>query len=239
MSGSILLIFAHPDDETSSSAGAVARYSRRGVAIDLICATGGEKGTRLDIPPEIETAQVREEELRAAAGIIGIRNVYLLGYIDGELEKSDFEEVTGRVLEIMEQVRPEVVITFGPDGISGHHDHIAIGKAATAAFERMATTGGDPRKLYYVTVPQSAFTQNGMENGEVIYTRPDDEITTEIDISGLLDTKLRALASYRSQQDARWLAEMFRQAGESGWAGREFFYLAIPRIDVKETDLFA
>lgn len=234
----LLLVFAHPDDESSSVAGTIAKYTQRGVPIDLICATRGEKGTRLDVSPDVDTATAREAELRIAAGMTGIRDIYFLGYIDGDLEKADADEVAGRVMNIMRKVQPEVVITFGPDGISGHLDHKAIGKAATVAFDMLAKSSGGPRKLYYVTIPESALAEVGNEDVDGVVTRPDDEITAIINISGHLDTKIRALKAYSSQQDARWLAEIFRQAGESSWASSEFLYLARPRNPVKETDIF-
>jgi len=238
MSGQILLVFAHPDDETSAAGGTTAKYVNRGFTVALVTATGGEKGTRLDVPEGVETSVVRAEEQRAAAAITGIRDVYRLGYIDGELADVDSSEVTGKVLDIMEIVQPDVVVTFGPDGISGHPDHIAIGKATATAFEKFSRDSGKPRKLYYVAIPESTFT--GMDTVEVgnVITRPDDEITTEIDISGFLEVKLRALEQYRSQEDARWLVDMFRRVGESSWAGKEFFYLAYPRHSEKEFDLF-
>ena len=238
MLGNVLLVFAHPDDESSSVAGTTAKYTQRGVSVDLICATRGEKGTRLDVPPDMDTATAREAGLRVAAGITGIRDIYFLGYIDGELEKADDVELADRVMAIMQKVQPEVVITFGPDGISGHPDHKAISKATTLAFEMLTESGGSPRKLYYVTIPESAISEIDSDDMEGVITRPDGEVTTVIDISGYLETKIRALEAHSSQQDARWLAEMFRQSGESGWAGREFLYLAKPRNTGKETDIF-
>ncbi|MFC2021361.1 hypothetical protein ACFLU1_06255 [Chloroflexota bacterium] len=92
--------------------------------------------------------------------------------------------------------------------------------------------------MYYVTIPKSALTEIGNEELDDIQTRPDDEVTTTINISQHLDTKIRALEAHSSQQDARWLAEMFRQAGKASWAGREFLYLAIPDTPKKETDIF-
>jgi len=238
MPGPILLVFAHPDDESSSMAGTTATYAQRGVAVDLVCATRGEKGSRLDVPPGVDTATKREAELRAAAAITGIRDIYLLGYIDGELEKTDAGEIADRLKDIMGKVQPEVVITFGPDGISGHPDHIAIGRAATIAFDMLTERDGGPRKLYYVTIPESMSDMASEQDLEGIATRPDDEITTIIDISGYLDTKIRALEEHSSQEDARWLADMFRQAGESGLANSEFLYLARPVKTGKEVDIF-
>ncbi len=238
MPGPLLLVFAHPDDEISSVAGTTAKYTQRGISVDLICATRGEKGTRLDVPPDVDTATAREAGLRIAAGITGIRDIYLLGYMDGDLEKADAVEVANRVMKIMQKVQPEVVITFGPDGISGHPDHKAISKATTVAFEMLTESGGGPRKLYYVTIPESALNEIGNEDLAGVKTRPDDEITTMINISGYIGTKIRALEAHSSQQDARWLAEMFRQAGRASWVGMEFFYLAKPRNSIKESDIF-
>jgi LmbE family N-acetylglucosaminyl deacetylase len=238
MSGPILLVFAHPDDETSAAGGTTAKYVSQGYTVDLVTATGGEKGTRLEVPDGVETATVRASEQRDAATITGVRDIYLLGYIDGELMEADFNEVTEKILEVMEKVQPQLVITFGPDGISGHPDHVAIGKAATAAFQKVPNRSGGLRKLYYVAIPESAFASVNQEEVGHVITRPDDEITTEIDISSFLETKLRALKKYRSQEDARWLVDMFRQVGESSWAGKEFFHLACPKHSEKETDLF-
>ena len=238
MPGSILLVFAHPDDESSSAAGTTAKYTQSGVPVDLICATGGEKGTRLDVPLDVNTATAREAGLRIASGIIGIRNIYLLGYVDGELGKADTREIADRLIDIMKKVRPEVVITFGPDGISGHPDHIAIGSATTFAFDMLTERGEGPRKLYYVTIPESAINEVNDQDIDGVITRPDDEVTTIIDISGYLDIKILALEAHSSQQDARWLANMFRQASETGWANSEFFYLARPMKPDKEGDIF-
>ncbi len=238
MPGPLLLVFAHPDDESSSVAGTTAKYTQRGVSVDLICATRGEKGTRLDVLPDVDTATAREAGLRVAAGITGIRDIYFLGYVDGDLEKANTDEVANRVMKIMRKIQPEVVITFGPDGISGHPDHKAISKATTVAFEMLTESSGGPRKLYYVTIPEHALNEIGNEDLAGVRTRPDDEVTTMISISGYIDTKIRALEAHSSQQDARWLAEMFRQAREAGWVGMEFFYLAIPGNPVKESDIF-
>jgi LmbE family N-acetylglucosaminyl deacetylase len=238
MAGPILLVFAHPDDESSSVAGTTAKYTECGVSVDLICATRGEKGTRLDVPTEEDTATARERGLRAAADITGIRNVYLLGYMDGDLEKVDTSEIASQIMNIMREVQPEVVITFGPDGISGHSDHKAISKATTVAFEMFTEAGNGPRKLYYVTIPESVLADVGSEDVNGVITRRDDEITTIIDISGHLDTKIRALKAHSSQQDARWLAEIFQQSGQVSGVSREFLYLARPKKTTRETDIF-
>ena len=235
MKGPILLIFAHPDEESTSLAGTILKYTGQGVAVDLICATRGEKGTRLGVPADIDTGAAREAELRAAAAMTGIRNIYLLGYIDGEMHSADANEIANKVIEITKKVQPEIVITFGPDGISGHSDHVAIGKAATIAFETLVVQDRAPRKLYYVTIPDS-FVPNASELG--VATRPDSEVTTAIDIIDYIGVKIQVMATYKSQQDAREVVKMFQENKESRFATTESLYLAIPRISDKETDLF-
>lgn len=235
MNRSILLVFAHPDDENSGVSGTVKKYTQRGVPVDLITATRGEKGSHLDVPDHIDTGTAREAELRDAAGVMGISNIYLLGYIDGELYKADIDEVASKIADIMRRVEPEIVITFGPDGISGHTDHITVGKAATRAFKLLSAEGKGPRKLYYVTIAASALPEAD-EYG--IATRPDEEVTITTDISKYFDSKIKALSAHRSQQDARDLIEMFKEGRESGLGLKEYLYLAIPRSRRKETDLF-
>jgi LmbE family N-acetylglucosaminyl deacetylase len=235
MRGPILLVFAHPDEESTSLAGTVLKYTGQGVAVDLICATRGEKGTRLGLPADNDTGTAREAELRAAAAMTGIRNIYLLGYIDGELHSADANEIANKVIEVTRKVQPEIVITFGPDGISGHRDHVTIGKAATIAFQTLVDQDRAPRKLYYVTIPDS-FVSNASELG--IATRPDNEVTTAIDIADYIGVKIQVMATYKSQQDAREFVKMLQENKESRFATTESLYLAIPRISGKETDLF-
>jgi LmbE family N-acetylglucosaminyl deacetylase len=235
MKRSILLVFAHPDDESFGVAGTVKKYTRQGVPVDLICATRGEKGARLDVPANMDTGTAREVELRAAAAIMGIRNIYFLGYIDGQLDKANEEEVINKITNIMRRVQSEIVISFGPDGITGHSDHVAIGKAATKAFERLSAEGSGPRKLYYVTIAESAV-PNVDDFG--VATRPDEQVTISTDISDYLDSKIQAIAAHRSQEDAREFIKMLEDIRKSGFAEKEYLYLAKPRSATKETDLF-
>jgi LmbE family N-acetylglucosaminyl deacetylase len=235
MKRSILLVFAHPDDESSGVSGTVKKYTQQGVPVDLITATRGEKGSRLDVPENIDTGTAREAELRAAAAIMGIRNIYLLGYQDGELDKADINKVVDKITDIIRRVEPEIVITFGPDGISGHSDHLTVSKAVTKSFEKLSAEGKGPRKLYYVTIAESALPN--ADDFDVV-TRPDEEVTLSTDISEYFDSKIQALSAHRSQQDARDLIEIFKEGEESGFAQKEYLYLAIPRSSLKETDLF-
>jgi LmbE family N-acetylglucosaminyl deacetylase len=135
----------------------------------------------------------------------------------------------------MQRIQPEIVITFGPDGFTGHSDHVAIGQATTMAFNRFNANDSKKRKLYYTTVPES-IVPNADEYG--ITTRPDEEITITIDISSFLDTKIQAVATHRSQEDSRQFAEMLRQDRDLPFTTKEFLYLANSEHPIKETSLF-
>ena len=206
------------------------------MAVDLICATRGEAGERLGVADDINTGKAREAELRAAAAITGIRDIYLLGYIDGQLQTADPGKMADRVLGVMRWVRPGIVITFGPDGITSHPDHIAIGKAARHVFEALCRDDDSKRKLYYVTVPESAVRDG---NELRVATRPDTEVTTRIDISEQLDAKLWAMAAHRSQPGAATFIAMLESDRRSPMATTEHLYLALPNGATDETDLFA
>jgi N-acetylglucosamine malate deacetylase 2 len=232
---SILLIFAHPDDESFGMSGTILKYTRQGIPVDLVCATKGERGKRLDVPAGVDTGTAREAELRCAAAILGIRDIYFLGYMDAGVNKVPIDEIANKILGILQKVRPAVVITFGPDGVSRHPDHIAVGKAATRAYRKLAGGDGGPSKLYYVTVPAS-LVPNADEMG--IVTRPDDEVTTTIDVTGSLDLKIQALSCHKSQQDARDFIEMLLQNRAAVFTSKEFLYLADPSTHAKESDLF-
>jgi len=173
----LLSVLAHPDDESFGMGGTLAHYARMGVAVHLICATRGEVG---DVDPQYlrgfnSIAERREHELRCAAEKLGLTSVHFLDYRDSGMPGSEdnhhpralaaapLEEVAQRVLEYMETLQPQVVLTFDPIGGYRHPDHIAIHNATVRAFElaiegsSSTSSGYQPTKLYYNTIPRGAF----------------------------------------------------------------------------------
>ncbi|TAK35154.1 MAG: GlcNAc-PI de-N-acetylase [Chloroflexota bacterium] len=168
----LLAVFAHPDDETFGIGGTLALYARRGVEVSLVCATRGEVG---EAPPDLKgfatVGEMREDELRRAASILGLKDVYLLGYRDSgmpgspdnrhpqALAAAPVEQVARQVASYIRQIRPQVVITFDPLGGYRHPDHIAIHRATVTAFAMAADPALEmddlpphaPQKLYYAT----------------------------------------------------------------------------------------
>jgi N-acetyl-1-D-myo-inositol-2-amino-2-deoxy-alpha-D-glucopyranoside deacetylase len=171
----LLAVTAHPDDETFGMGGTLALYAQRGVAVHLICATRGEAG---DVDQGYlegfnSIADRRVSELRCAAGILGLAGVHFLDYCDsgmsgspnnhqpGALAAAPLDEVAEKIVHIIRQLQPQVVVTFDPIGGYKHPDHIAIHNATVRAFHLAASRDFTdefppftPQKLYYHVIPK-------------------------------------------------------------------------------------
>lgn len=157
---SLLGVFAHPDDESLACGGLLARCAQLGARVAVFCATHGEDGPgggttdgSGDAAWE-DTSRVlgetRARELAAAAGVLGVAEVVLLDYPDGSLPWADARTLEADICDTIRRIRPDVVVTFGPDGLYWHPDHIAIHERTTAA---VAALGDEAPALYYVTMP--------------------------------------------------------------------------------------
>jgi LmbE family N-acetylglucosaminyl deacetylase len=138
MTGSLrlLVVAAHPDDESLGLGGVLARYKAEGVETYLVTATRGERGWQgpAEENPGIETlGGIRERELREATAVLGLDDVQILDYIDGDLDQADPREIIPRISSYIRRIRPQIVVTFSPDGAYGHPDHIAISQFTSAA----------------------------------------------------------------------------------------------------------
>ena len=195
MSGANLLaVFAHPDDETFRCGGTLALLARRGVRVQVLMATRGGAGSRGDPPlcsPE-ELPALRERELRCACTALGIEPPRFLDYPDGHLNEADPKTLLTQILQVVQEIHPQVILTFGPDGLSGHPDHIAIGGWASEAFHHPEQVSA----LYTVAVPQSLAAQLGITQ---IHAVPDDAITLSVDVSEVWDAKMAAIRCHRTQ----------------------------------------
>ncbi len=174
----LLIVYAHPDDESFGNAGTIARYTSEGVEVHYACATRGECGTvdptLLQAYPDI--AALRTAELDCAARVLVMASVHFLGHLDSgmpgapenehpcALEQAPLEQVAGQITALIRALRPQVVLTFPPYGGYGHPDHIKVHHAAVVAFaaagdgvrfpEHVAAglVPWSPSKLYYSTL---------------------------------------------------------------------------------------
>src|SRR5262245_31736273 len=142
---SLLAVFAHPDDESLACGGLLAWCAELGARVSILCATRGEmgRGSSGDLP------LVRTNELTAAARALGISDVVMLDYKDGMLPWAEPASLEADIRDATIRFRPDVVITFGEDGLYWHPDHIAIHERTTAA---LAALGDTAPALYYVTM---------------------------------------------------------------------------------------
>jgi LmbE family N-acetylglucosaminyl deacetylase len=145
MTRRLLCVFAHPDDEVFCAGGSIAKYSAQGYEIMVVSVTKGDAGQIRDanIATRRTLGDVRAEELQRSCKHLGAQHAVCLDYGDGTLKDLDIQVLVAEVVRIIRQFRPDVVITFGPDGAYGHPDHIAIGNATTIA----CTLAGDPRQF--------------------------------------------------------------------------------------------
>jgi LmbE family N-acetylglucosaminyl deacetylase len=154
MTRKMMCVFAHPDDESLAMGGTLAKYAAEGVEICLVAATRGQRGwggRRDEYPGAEKLGEVREAELRCAAGVLGVKEVVFLGYMDGEVDQCVPGEVIGRIAAEIRRFQPQVVVTFGPEGAYGHPDHIAVSQFTAAAVVMAAAEGHAHQvsKLYY------------------------------------------------------------------------------------------
>jgi LmbE family N-acetylglucosaminyl deacetylase len=190
----LLAIFAHPDDETFRPGGMLALLAQRGVNVHVLTLTHGEAGSCGE-PPLCtldELPSVRERELRCACAALGIELPRVLDYPDGHLTEADPERVIADILAIVHQVRPQVLLSFGPDGLSGHPDHILVGQWAAEAFRRVEGAAA----LYTIAVPQALATRLGMKQ---VHPIPDETIALSVDVSSVWETKLAAMRCHATQ----------------------------------------
>jgi len=204
--GTILSVWAHPDDETYLCGGLMARAVRNGSRVVCVTATRGELGSPDEErwPSGKPLADVRTKELEVALAVLGVTEHHWLDYPDGGCAAADQDEATGRVAELMAEVQPDTVLTFGPDGMTGHDDHISVSRWTASAFGRVAKDGAT---LHYATNTPTWLARyrepldaHNVFMGAEPPCTPADELSIDETFTGeLLDTKLGAIRSMTSQ----------------------------------------
>jgi N-acetyl-1-D-myo-inositol-2-amino-2-deoxy-alpha-D-glucopyranoside deacetylase len=235
--------FAHPDDETFSVGGTLARAIVLGWRVTAICATRGEVG---EIAPGTNATPqtlgaVREQELRAAGAALGVADVRFLGYrdsgMDGTPENEDpgayvnapAEEVVGKLAAIFREDPPAVVFTFDESGIYGHPDHKAIHRHATAAFDLAAAPGA---RLLYTAIPKSVvrliseqLRAVGAESGlPGDFGVPDEEVDIRANVGAFAESKRKAVAAHATQVQ-EWQTRLTEEQ-RAKILGTEYFHVA-------------
>ena len=264
-----MAVLAHPDDESLGMGGTLAKYAAKGVETFLVTATRGDRGRYrghrfgdAQHPGPSALATIREAELRAAAAALGVREVSLLDYEDSHLDRANPIQAIADIVGHLRRVRPDVVVTFAPDGAYGHPDHIAISQFTTAAILAAADQnfGGEAglaaqphavSKLYYMAWTASTWAAyqaavsllvsnvDGVERRATPW--PDWAITTVIDTRDFWSTAWRAVSCHESQISGyQRLRDLAPEHHQHVW-GQQSFYRALSLVNggrSPETDLF-
>lgn len=272
----LLFSLAHPDDESFGSGALIAKYVHAGVEVSYICATDGARGT---IAKEFldkygSPSAVRYAELDCAAHILGFKQVYKLGYGDSGmmgtpenhdphcLWQADENEVTGKIVAILREVQPQVVVTFDPYGGYGHPDHIFVHRVTTRAFyaasdpAQFPESGSpyQPHKLYYTSFSHNLLryyiwmTRLSGQNPRKLGVNKDFDllavaknllpVTAKIDIAAWFDDWDRAANCHASQASPRRSVPRFLQRLIAGKQGLTRVYPPRHPHEKIETDLF-
>lgn len=259
----LMCVLAHPDDESLGTGGILAKYAAEGAETYLVTATRGERGwwgDQKDNPGLAGLGKIREAELQAAAKVLGLREVQFLDYVDGDLDQADPVEAIGKIVGHLRRVRPQVVVTFGPDGAYGHPDHIAISQFTTAAAVCAADPDfqarGDaaphrPSKLYYMVdsrasleaFPDVFASIEIAVDGTVRGTVPWEEwaITTRVDARPYGLVAWQAFNCHRSQIPSLPTAARLTPQQIGQLLGNQAYYRAFSSVNggrAVETDLF-
>ena len=228
----LLAVFAHPDDETAA-APLLAHYARLGHPVYLASITSGQLGFKnARLPAGEELGRLREEELRCAARALGIREPLLLGFQDQGISRNPAAaEVADRLREIIDERRPEVVLTFGPDGLTGHPDHRAAGNITTQVVQHRERLKHQPKKLYYVCWPASV-----LERMRPPFNRPgvvlpvsDEYLTTVVECPEALEAAWGAVQCHRTQWPPERMEEI-HQLNSRVLKGRVCLRLALSTL---------
>ena len=249
----LLGVFAHPDDDVYTLGATLAAH-RDDVEATLIFATSGEAGPITD-PVAVsrdDLGHVREREQRAAMEVLGVGDTTqsrFLGLRDYNVPDAPFDDLVARLADLIRDAQPDLVVTFGPDGMTSHHDHIRVGEAATVAFDRIAVSdpAHAPEGLFYTALPRSAVGRFYADLGDMRYGDegdlfnvtgvPDDRITVRFDARPYRATKLEAILAHRTQV-CEW--ERIPEGGRWIFLDEEAFVQARPVADGAEarSDLF-
>ena len=198
-------MWAHPDDEAYLSAGLLSLAVQEGRRAAVVTATRGEAGSwDEDRWPAAAMGELRTREMEASLAVLGVTEHYWLDYIDGTCARVDDAEGTAKVAAIIAGFKPDTVLTFGPDGQTGHPDHLAVHRWATAAFERVAPSGARLHNSVVAAGPIEEHIEWLREinvfdaNSPVV--APVDELSINLALTPeLIELKTKALEAHASQ----------------------------------------
>jgi LmbE family N-acetylglucosaminyl deacetylase len=206
----LVCIFAHPDDEAFGPGGSIAYFCANGVDVTIISVTNGDSDPRFSGNKDPKKlGEIRRNELKSSAEILGVKEVVFLNFKDGDLNNNNYHFVTTELKKILDKTKPDTIMTFDINGVSGHLDHVAVAMECSYLFERLkyikhilyfcnsATEKKLVGKNYFVYLPEGI--------------NPNDA-DWKLELKDHFNTKKKAMMAHKSQRkDAVWLLTVFRK----------------------------
>ena len=248
-----MVVVAHPGDEAFGFGGAIATAAASGAYVVVVCVTRGWFDARLKVASPLPGGKnrdgkfgainwrnidtVREDELRRSVAVLGVRVVRMLDYAEGDLDRENFDNLVGRIVEPIRMHRPEVILSFGADGVTGDSDHVVLSRAVRAAYDLAAEplayeddleedqVAWRAAKLYELVVPASVLAAVGDrlpvgEYGSAV------EPTVAIELGELAQLKLAAISRHVSQTGSVGPFHDWGSDQRDAWLGTEHYRLA-------------
>lgn len=213
--GIILSVWAHPDDESFACAGLLRTAVENGQKVVCLTATRGEKGVQDESRwPADRLAEIREKELNEALKILGVTNHHWLNFVDGECKDVPLDEAAARIAAYIKQYQPDTILTFGPEGMTGHDDHAAVSRWTDRAVE----LAGSKAQVFHAVQTKENYSKmkDADEKFDIFFNIDEPPLVDEdkCDIllrieDGLLIKKYQCLCAQASQTEA-----MFKHFGE-------------------------
>lgn len=263
-----MVVVAHPGDEAFGFGGAIASAAAHGAYVVVVCVTRGYFDSRLLLQPPAPGGKnrdpknnpivwrnhdtAREDELRRSVALLGVRVLRMLDYAEGDLAGTDFDRLVGRIVEPIRMHRPEVILTFGPDGVTGDPDHGVIARATSAAFELAAEplayeddldedqVAWRAAKLYQLVVPPAQLEAIG-DLAPERYGSAAGSATLDVELGEFAQMKLAAIGRHVSQTGSSGPFAGWDATARDAYLAHEHYRLVrsnLPTADVAETELF-
>lgn len=263
-----MVVVAHPGDEAFGFGGAIAMAAAEGAHVVLVCATRGwfdarlagkspapggkNRDVKLDALNWRNLDTVREDELRRSVSLLGVRVVRMLDYAEGDLDRVDFDHLVGRIVEPIRMHQPDVILSFGPDGVTGDSDHVVLSRAVAKAYELAARplayeddldedqVAWRAAKLYQLVVPPAAVAAIG-DRAPTDGYGSGVEPTVSLELGEFAKLKLAAISRHVSQTGSGGPFHDWGSDRRDAYLATEHYRLvasALPGAGEKEESLF-
>lgn len=196
----LLVVTAHPDDEAFGPAGTIAYFATQR-DVYLICATHGDANPAFTTHTGNDLGEIRKVELETSANILGVKKVFFLGYKDGSLSNNLYHKLASDIQKIIDEVKPDEMMTLDMRGVSGHLDHVAVSMISSFVFRQNEFM----KKLYYYVIPEERRKQHAdFYDNYFVFFPPgykSQEIDWEVDVEKYWETRVKAMQAHTSQKE--------------------------------------